>query len=188
MLTANIVFGQIYVDYDDINQNDIIDALSFAGIGLFKFDIDSLEGNHNFYLVLEEYAGKDNLISTDTLLGQSPFELRGNGIKSIRFLTKVENNSFEKVYLYITTQSLSAIKKIEMDKKYIRKHYWLEFEKTNANLNHKVPLLFLGSEWDSEFNGEKTTRFCSFDKVPVDLSGDALKEIPHFYIISYLLK
>jgi len=71
LLTANIIFGQVYVDYDKINQNDIIDTLSFAG--------------------------KDNLISTDTLIGQSPFELRGNDTKSIRLLTKVENNSFEKV-------------------------------------------------------------------------------------------
>jgi hypothetical protein len=187
-ITANIIFGQIYIDYSDIDNNDIVDALAFSGIGIFKFKIDSLEEENNFYLILEEYAGKGNLIKTDTLFGESPFNIESEDINEVRFLTKVENNSFEKVSLFISTPIASTWKEFEMEKKYIRKHFWVKFEESKNEINKNIPLLFLGTEWDSIYNGEKTTRFCALPKIPLDLSGDAFDEIPHFYIISYLVK
>jgi len=187
-LTANIISGQIYIDYSNIDNNDIIDALAFSGVEIFKFKIDSLEKNHNFYLILEEYAGKENLIKTDTLFGESPNNLTSEDIDEIRFLTKVENNSFAKVSLFISTPIASTWKEFEMEKKYIRKHYWVKFEKSKIEINKDIPLLFLGSEWDSIYNGEKTTRFCALPRIPLDLNGDAFDEIPHYYIISYLVK
>lgn len=186
--TANIISSQIYVDYSNVNNNDIIDALAFSGIEIFKFKIDSLKEGNNFYLILKEYAGKNNLIKTDTLLGESPFSISSEDINEIRFLTKVENNSFEKVYLFITVSGISSTKEINMGKKYVRKHYWIKFEESNFKINKHIPLLFFGSEWNTVFNGKKTTRFCALPRIPLDLSGDAFDEIPHFYIISYLVK
>jgi len=185
---TNLISGQIYIDYSDIDSNDIVDALAFSGIGIFKFKIDSLKEKHNFYLILEEYAGKESLIKTDTLFGESPFNIESEDINEVRFLTKVENGSFEKVSLFISTPIASTWKEFEMEKKYIRKHYWVKFEESKIEINKNIPLLFLGSEWDSIYNGEKTTRFCALPRIPLDLSGDAFNEIPHFYIISYLVK
>lgn len=185
---TNLIYGQIYIDYSNINSDDIIDALAFSGIEIFKFKIDSLEKKNDFYLILEEYEGKEKLIKTDTLFGESPFSVSSEGINEIRFLTKFENNSFEKVYLFISVPGVSTWKEIEMDKKYVRKHYWVKFEDSKIEINKNIPLLFLGSEWDSIYNGEETTRFCALPRIPLDLSGDAFDEIPHFYIISYLVK
>lgn len=185
---ANLISGQIYIDYSNIDNDDIIDALAFSGVEIFKFKIDSLEEKHNFYLILEEYAGKDNLIKADTLFGESPFNIASEGINEIRFLTKVENNSFEKVHLFISVPSASTWKEFEMESKYVRKHYWVKFEESKIEINKNIPLLFFGSEWDSIYNGERTTRFCALPKIPLDLSGDSFNEIPHFYIISYLMK
>ena len=185
---TNIIYGQLYVDYSDIDSRDILDAMAFSGIGIFKFKIDSLEKTFNFYLIAEEFAGKDNLIKTDTLLGGGGFKLTNEKINEIRFLTKIKNDSFDKVDMFISTPVVSAWQSIEVEKKFARKHYWVRFENSDVNENHKIPLLFFGSEWDTIYNGQETTRFCSMDRVPVDLSGDAISEIPHFYVISYLLK
>jgi len=95
---------------------------------------------------------------------------------------------FEKVHLFISTPIASTWKEFEMEKKYIRKHYWVKFEESKIEINKNIPLLFLGSEWDSIYNGEKTTRFCALPRIPPNLSGDAFDEIPHYYIISYLVK
>ena len=134
LFTLSITNGQIYTDYTDINNNDIIDALSFSGIGIFKFQIDSLKEAHKFYLILDEYVGKDNLVRTDTLLGYSPFEINTKNIETIRFLTKIINNSYDTTYLFISTSKLSTSKIIVMKKKYVRKHYWLKYRRWVQNL------------------------------------------------------
>ena len=187
-LISSTSFSQLYLEYSEIKDKDIIDALAFSGIGIYKFEIDSLIEKHNFYLIIDEFAGKDNLIKSDTLIGQKPFQIPSEEVNKIRFLTKVVNNSFEKVSLYITTPYLSTWKDIEMDIKYVRKHYWIEFEKSHNKINTKIPLLFFGSEWDAIYDGQKTTRFCSMNKMDLNLSGDAINEIPHYYVISYIIK
>jgi hypothetical protein len=186
--TSSVIIGQIYIDYKNINTKDVIDALAFSGVEIFKFEVDSLIEQHKFYLILEEYAGKDNLINTDTLIGQKPFEIESKNINEIRFITKIENSSYETTYLYISTPVISTWKEIKMDNKYIRKHYWIKFAKTKIEVDKNIPLLFYASEWDTIFNGERTTRFCSMKEIPVDLSGDAIIEMPHFFIINYLIK
>lgn len=185
--TSNVV-GQLHIDYSNINTEDVIDALAFSGLGIFKFEVDSLAEGHKFYIILEEFAGKDNLIKIDTLMGEKPFVIDNKKINEVRFITKIENNSFEKIYLDISTPVIITWKEIKMDQKFNRKHYWTKFEKTKADIGKITPLLFFASEWDAVYNGEKTTRFCSTREIPVDLSGDAIMEIPHFYIIGYLIK
>ncbi len=149
LFTLSVTNGQIYNDYSNINNHDIIDALAFTGIGIFKFQIDSLKEAHNFYLILDEYVGKNNLVKTDTLLGYSPFEINTNNIGTIRFLTKIINNSYDTTYLFISTSNVAVFKEIVMNKKYVRKHYWLKFSKSEVAINKKIPLLFYASEWDA---------------------------------------
>ena len=180
--TANISYGQLYIDYSNIDKEDIIDALAFSGVEIFKFKIDSLEEDHDFYLIAEEYAGKDILIQTDTLLGGIPFKIPSERADQIRILTKNESNSFKKVSLFINVNDISTWKELEIKNKYARKHYWVKFEESGFKVNKHIPLLFFGSEWDTVYNGEKTTRFCASDRIPLDLSGDAFDEIPHFII------
>ena len=187
-LFLNITYAQLYIDYSDIENNDIIDALAFNGIGIYKFNVDSIANKKNYLIMLEEYAGKDNLIKTDTLIGGKPFPpLKSRKNNKIRILTKVINESYKNVILSIKTPMASRSPyQITMNEKYARKHYWIEFEKPFMSDNPKIPLLFFGSEWDFVFQGRKTTRFCSLPRMPIDLSGDAILEMPHFYIISLL--
>ncbi len=188
ILLSNLLFAQLYNDYSDIDSKDIIDALSFSGIGIFKFDVDSLANKKNYCLILDEYAGKDKLIKTDTLVGKSPFLIRNQKNNKIRFLTKVIDSSYKDVRLYIDTPSLSCFYELKIDKKYARKHYWIKFVKSLMDRKSKIPLLFFASEWDSEFDGQKVTRFCSLNRIPIDLNEDSISEIPHFYIISILFE
>ncbi|MBU0473943.1 MAG: DUF5041 domain-containing protein [Bacteroidetes bacterium] len=188
LFLSNLILGQGYVDYENIDKNDVLDALSFSGINIFNFQIDSTTENYDFYIIAEEYAGRDNLIKTDTLMGEGSFKISNEKINEIRFITMITNSSYAKVKLQISTPSVLTWKELEMEKEYVRKHYWVKFVKSDTKDNRKIPLLFFGSEWDAIINGQKTTRFCSLNEVPVDLSGDAISEMPHFYVLSYLLK
>ena len=188
LIVSNLSIGQLYLDYNNLDKKDIIDALSFSGTNIFKFELEKPKKKCNFYLIIDEYAGKNNFIRTDTLLGNGHFKLNGQKVDSLRLISKIFNDSYDEVKLYISTPMESTWQTIKMDKKFSRKHYWIKFESSNLELNTKIPLLFYASEWDSIFMGKKVPRFCSLDRVPTDLSGAAINEVPHFYIISYILK
>jgi hypothetical protein len=187
-LSFDISIAQFKVDYKDIDSTDLIDALAFAGIGIYKFDISPVIKGRQFALLLEEYAGKDNLIDIDTLLHFGQFDILSEEITKIRFLTKVVNEKYDTIYLFISMPGLKFGHQIEMQSKFVRKHYFVRFEKVNNDFIRKIPLLFIGSEWDAIYQGKQTTRFCSQNQIPIDLQGDAFDEMPHFYIISYMLK
>jgi hypothetical protein len=188
LFIANISVAQFNVDYSNIDSRDIIDALSFSGIGIFKYDISPIIENRNFILIIEEYAGKNNLVKLDTLFESGELDILSDEITNIRFLTKVVNDQYDNIHLYISIPGLSFWNNIKIESEYVRKHYFVKFEKQTNDVDRKIPLLFFGSEWDSIYNGQETTRFCSLQRIPIDLTGDAFDEMPHFYIISYLLK
>ena len=196
MFFTNLSYPQFVTDHSDITNEDLINALSFAGLDIFKFNLDSLKNDCNLLILSDEYAGKNNLIRTDTLLNINTLYKKwikdtswiDDYINQIRFITKVENDSWDKVKLYIDTKPVGTKHELTIDKKYARKHYWVKFSKSKLALDKKIPLLFLGSEWDDIIGGKKVPRFCSHKNISPDLSDETIKFIPHFYIISYLLK
>lgn len=196
MFLTNFAYSQFIDNYDKISKKDLIDALSFAGIDIISLDLGKVDRNYAFKVIIEEYAGKDNLISSDTAISsfteyQKPtkdgkWEIKY--IDSLRLISKVINNSFDKIFLMFTTEKFSAYRELNIDEDYQRKHYWVRFAKSDFKIGVKIPLLFYGSEWDDIIDGKKVPRFCSKIEVSTDLDDETIKFIPHFFIVSYLLE
>jgi len=182
---ATVSLAQIYTDNAGITNEDIIDALDHAGVGIFKFHLDSLQGDYEMEIILQEYAGKDRLIDTKTLLTVNTLSWPE---KEIRILSKIEADSYKKIKLYISTPAVSTTYFVKLKRKYSRKHYWVKFAESEPQSDKMIPLLFLGSEWDSIYQGKKTTRFCSRQAVSPDLSDNDIEFMPHFYIIGYFIR
>lgn len=196
MFLTNFTYSQWIENYDETSKKDLIDALNFAGINIMNFDLEKVDRNCILKIIVEEYAGKDKLIGSETLINDSteykiPAEdrhLENKYIKNLRIISKVLNNSFDKIYLMFSTERFTAHPVLNLDKKYQRKHYWVRFAKSDFAIGKKIPLLFCGSEWDDIINGEKVTRFCSRKEVFADLSDTTIELMPHFFVVSYLLE
>jgi len=108
MFLANFANPQAFLidNYDKITNKDMIDALSFAGIDIISLDLERVNQNYAFKVTIDEYAGKGNLISSDTAISQSTeyrkptkdgkWEIK-KYIDSLKVISKVINNSFDKI-------------------------------------------------------------------------------------------
>ena len=196
IVLVNITYSQYIEDYENTSKNDLIDALNFAGINIISFDLEKFDRNCTFNILVDEYAGKDNLIGSETLVNQSteykiPDEdghLENKYIEKLRVVSKVLNNSFDKIYLMFSTERFTAHPVLNINEEYQRKHYWVRFAKSDFKIGEKIPLLFYGSEWDDIMNGKKVTRFCCRNEVPTDLNDSNIEFMPHFFVVSYLLE
>lgn len=196
MFFASLAYPQFIENYDKTSKKDLIDALSFAGIDIISLDLGKVDRNYAFKVIIEEYTGKDNLISSNIAISQfteyrkptkdGKWEIKY--IDSLRLISKVINNSFDKIFLMFTTEKFSAYRELNLDEDYQRKHYWVRFAKSDFKIGEKIPLLFYGSEWDDIIDGKKVPRFCSKMEVSTDLDDETIKFIPHFFIISYLIE
>jgi len=195
---TNLAYSQAFLidNYDKITKEDLIDALSFAGIDIISLDLEKVNQNYTFKIIIDEYAGKGNFISSDTAISQSTEyrkptkdgEWEIDYIDSLRVISKVINNSFDKIYLMFITEKFSSYAALDIDGDYQRKHYWVRFAKSDFKVGEKIPLLFYGSEWDDIIDGKKVPRFCIHKEVSPDLDDDTMKFIPHFFVVSYVFE
>ena len=193
VLGSNLCVAQFNKDLKDITEKDVIEALQFAGIDIFKFPVNSFDKNLRFYVVADEYTQSGGLKRVDTLLTfdteyheySADQHQVTKHIDSFRFLTKVLNNSYDNVYLYVSANNVSAWRELHVAKEFNRKHYWVRFAQQETEIGKTIPLLFFGSEWDDVIDGRKVTRFCSHNELKPELSDPTIKYIPHYFIISY---
>ena len=194
-LFPNINYAQFIEDYEMILKEDLVDALSFAGVDIIKINLGEVNSNYSFKIIIDEYAGKDNFIKSDTVISHfteyNKPSKDGNWekhyIDSLRLISKVLNNSFDKIYLIFSTGPFSVNAIMNLEKKYQKKHYWVKFSKADLIIGDKIPILFYGSEWDDMINGVKVPRFCSKKELSRDLDEETIQFIPHYFIISYKL-
>ncbi|MDH4220911.1 MAG: DUF5041 domain-containing protein [Candidatus Aminicenantes bacterium] len=190
--TANS-YSQFNKDFKDITHEDVIEALQFAGIDIFKFSVNSFNKNYDFYVFVDEFTQTGGLKRVDTLLAhETEFRQYSDDkifvtkhINYFRFLTKVLNNTYDTIHLYISTNHVSTWKELHIAKEFSRKHYWVRFSQQETEVNKTIPLLFYGSEWDEIIDGKKVPRFCSRNELKPELADPTIKLIPHYFIISY---
>jgi hypothetical protein len=102
ILFASFAYPQFIKNYEETSKKDLVDALSFAGIDIINLDLEKVDRNYAFKVIVEEYAGKDNLISSNIAISQfteyrkqtedGKWEIKY--IDSLRLISKVINNSF----------------------------------------------------------------------------------------------
>lgn len=190
---VNLNYAQFIDDYDNINKEDIIDVLEFSGINIIKLKLEELNENHTFKIILDEYAGKNNFIKSDTLINYftqyevfvTDKEYVDKYLNSLKLYSRIINNKYDVLYLQLKAGIITTNKNIMIKEPYQKKHYWVKFKKTEFQTGLKIPLLFYGSEWDETFNGITHPMFCSYKEISPTLSDESLEKIPHFYIISY---
>jgi len=185
MFLTNLAYPQFLENYDNISKKDLIDALSFAGIDIINLDLEKVERNYAFKVIIDEYAGKGNLISSITEISQfteyrkptkeGKWEIKY--INSLRLISKIVNNSFDKIFLMFTNEKFSKYSVLNIVDDYQRKHYWVQFAKSDFKIGEKIPLLFFGSEWDDVIDDKKVPR-----------DDETIKFIPHFFVVSYMLE
>jgi hypothetical protein len=196
VLFSSFAYPQFIKNYEEISKKDLIDALSFTGLDIINLDLEKVDRNYAFKVIIEEYAGKDNLISSNIAISEfteykKPAEDGKWEIKyihSLRLISKVMNNSFDKIFLMFSTEKFDAYRELDIDGAYQRKHYWVRFAKSDFKIGTKIPLLFYGSEWDDIIDGKKVPRFCSKIEVSTALDDETIKFITHFFIVSYMLE
>jgi len=187
--------AQYNTDARNISQKDVLEALQFMGLDIFKFGVDTARGC-DLFVVMDEFGEKGAPLGSDTLLRcESSFERRIYDsvrtevpVDSLRFLTKLDTRTYAWVSLDVSTPGVASWKEVSIRPPYNRKHYWVRFAHSSSQIGKKQPLLFLGSEWDDVVAGVKTTRFCSRLEMNPDLSDPTVKFMPHFYVISYVLQ
>ncbi len=186
--------AQFNTQYKDISSRDLIDALQFAGIDIFKFNVDSLQHNYDFFITVDEYDSTHGLRRIDTLLAfQTQYDRPSDTgertkayIDRFRFITKVLNNKYDTIYLHIGTDFVSTWRTLQIAPLFARKHYWVRFRDQQTTIGKSIPLLFYGSEWTETIDGAQTTRFCSRAELDSQLNDPTIKLIPHYFIIGYM--
>ena len=183
---------------DLVSKTDLLRALEFAGIEVFKFRLASFEKEYKLSVRIEEYVnGRKSSVRDLYAIGKNTYtHFKDTGlidphpvlfidfIDQLTFFSSNENDG--SISLGLTTYAGSD--RIRLIKKQTRKfqfYNWRRYNKTDWVLNQEIPLLVWASSWYDKKN--KVERFCG----AVDLSRndketrELLSSSPHYYVISY---
>lgn len=179
---------------EDINNLDLIQALSLMGISIHKFRLGEFDKKYTLAILIDEYQdGK--LIDSRTLINNNniyyhwPEPADENSQPFFDYIDQISFYAKEtdgEVAISISTYSFSLKNNIKQNKTRDGQFYnWRRYSKTEWKLNEPIPMLVYASSWyDKEFDFD---RFCG----TVDLSRsiadtkELLESSPHYFIVSY---
>ena len=198
----NKVVGQSKDDLKDpginqISQEDLQAILDVLHINIFKFNIGlPIEQKCSAVLYRQEYE-KRNMIKETTIWGTSnPFRTIENGVEvekaldQIRIISKKDNDNFI-LFIRMGDFGLNDYK-IKYDSIYTNPHDCKPFKlPTKYKIGDKIPLLLIGSYWDSTSKDGKmkTQRFCwELNDLNNDFSDKAFDVMPHYLVFGIKLE
>ena len=191
ILITSTAATQVKTPYHDVSTEDLVAALQFRGIDIFKFNIDSQRKNLYLFITVDEYDSAHGLQRVDTLLvGQTLYTegSRPEYVSQIRFITSVINSDFRIIHVQTGTKQASSIKTLTILPQFAKKHYWARFVEQPTVVGKSIPLLFFGSEWSESIRGVPTTRPIGSKELDPTLKDSALRLVPHYFIIAYELR
>jgi len=184
---------------DDVNQYhsekisslDIVQAMEFAGIRIFKFYLGEFDKKYNFILTIDEYVA-NQLVKTDTILDDDNeyhyYEESSeiyflNYIDQIKIFTKEEENKLSfSIYTYKQNfKHVLSVEKTDENQFFNLRSY----TNTIWQLNKKIPMLIFASSWKDKKYGFQ--RFCeAVNLVENDKDTEELLSFsPHYFLLSY---
>jgi len=174
-----------------VSELDILQALEFSGIRIFKFNLGQFDKKYAFYIFTDEYLdGK--ITKTDTLVAYSNeyhyYQVGSEDyfldyIDQIKIFTKEEEN---KLNLKICTYAMSTDKELTYDKTNDDQFYNLRrYINTAWKPDKKISLLVFASSWEDKKHGFQ--RFCGSAELQENDKGtkELLSSSPHYFLISY---
>jgi len=177
---------------DLISQDDLKAVLEILNIELFKFNVNfSSDQKCKVILYQEEYEKRNKLREVTIWGTNNPYRATVDGtvtenpLNFIRIISKKESSPF---LLNINMGEFRLNDyKIKIDSTYKKPHACKSFKlPEDYNIGNKIPLLLIGSFWDSTSKDGKMKieRFCSSNADLLgNLSDKAFDEMPHYYII-----
>jgi len=176
---------------DQISKLDILEALKFSGINIYKFKLGQFDKKYIYYIMKDEYLN-GKILNTDTIVeyyNEYRFYKRGEEgyfidyIDQIKVFTKKEEN---KLKIRFETYALSTTDELSYKKTNDKQFFNLRpFINTTWALNKKIPLLVFASSWEDKKYAVQ--RFCGSSELEVnDKESDRLlSHSPHYFLFSY---
>jgi hypothetical protein len=179
---------------EDINQLDMLHALSINGIRIHKFKIGDFDKAYQFDMIIDEYLN-GNLVKTDTILSETnEYSEMNKGEKGYmtHFIDQIkvisqddDNKSKLKIFTYLLeSRSIEIIcKKDKKDQFYS----WRNYADVAWKLNQKIPLMIFASSWEDK--QYKFQRFCGVVNLEENEKQtlELLNSSPQYYKISYAI-
>lgn len=197
--TINARAQQDRVDFSnpDLTTGDIIASLEMLDIEVHKYGV-TLPGNakYNITLFIDEYDSNGKLKSNKVWSTSSPYlkekneELIDQVFDGVRIISK--NNETEFVLNMRMGNFSVSNYLVEIDSIYSKPHGVKRFQIESNLLNEgKTPLLMIGSFWEEILpegrtfpdGSNKIMRFCMENELNPDLSSEAFKEMPHYFLV-----
>lgn len=176
---------------EPISQEDLQAIIQALDIEIYKFNLN-IEKDRKCKIILykREYE-KRNIIKDENIWSTtSPFRRMVDGkpveqlLKDIQIITKKNDRDFS---LSIKMGDFKINKySIKIDSIYANPHACKPFKLPNeCTIGSSVPLLLLGSFWDSTSIDGKTKfqRFCMENELNNDFSSKSFDEMPHYFVI-----
>lgn len=186
---------------NSISNVDLLKALEFSGIKIFKIPLNTFEKKLKFSMTIDEYANGEKVNSKTLHLRDDDDNtyyhfIKTDSAKETRYYDYIDEITFfakdedDICKLNIKTYGrgiggLKLIKKKDMPHQF---YNWRYYGKDKLKLNEDIPMLVFASSWyDKNIDAQ---RFCG---APFDLSTDKtesailFKNSPHYYVISYKL-
>jgi predicted nucleic acid-binding protein len=188
------MYGQVLTSPVDasnqISQEDFKSILMLLHIDFFKFNTNfPFEQKCNIVLYRQEYE-KKKLIKESTIWGTSnPYRDMQDGklieraLSYVRIIAKRDDRNFS-IAIRMGDFELADYKLV-IDSAYQKPHACKPFKvPSKFNDGDKVPLLLIGSFWDStSADGKrKIERFCMENELESDFSNKAFDEMPHYIV------
>jgi len=180
---------------DYLSKTDLLKALDFAGIRIFKFPLP-VDKEYYFTVILDEYVNgvKSKSQNIYPYFKKNTYSHFGDDsdfvdksfvdyIDDITFYSKDENDSITICKIETYAFSMGGIKLKKNKEREDQFYNWRHYNKNEPVLDKEIPLLVYASSW---YDG-KLERFCgtvdlSFDE---SLTKELLDKSPHYYVISY---
>lgn len=181
---------------ENISNVDLLKALDFMGVRIFKFDLPRTDKPRSLSIVVDEYAGLKLIKSDTTGFGMNTYHYWESGdtlvykdyIEEMTLMTKhIKEDSTVK--LLISNRAISYGGMAVKYKKESKDSFYniRLFRPTEFKYGDKIPMVVIASSWyDKKF---KINRFCGAAVLEVgdERTEELLEMSPNYYIISYIL-
>jgi len=171
---------------NELQLDDVKDALEMAGFNIFKFDFGNIKPGHSLTVYIEEII-QDTVYNSKELRFMPVKE--GSGKENImKIIARRDDYTSESFIIKFFFPTMINQSSVDIHEDYRTVHIWKPFEEGELVYGEKTPILMYGSMWEVEFpNGVKVKKFCWGTTLKRDMSNEELDNIEHMFLISYKL-
>lgn len=177
---------------DEFTKVDLLNALSFAGIQIHKFELAAIDQKAELVFYLEEMKHGE-LVSTDTLFRMTNvynYTMNGNSYYDyLKSFTLLSSQDDDELKLRFQTYSREFSETVKFYPSTRDQFYNIRYYSNTDHLDGGgAPLLIFASSWS--LGDEKMQRFSGAVHLVRGASetNSLLKNSPHYYIVSYCVK